>query len=118
MPTAAGINHLGFRVANRQQLDELVERSAARNISLRVLPFTAKPTFSMTCMYAHFEYKDAGESDIVHIETHAGFFSVEDPGQVREYRAAHDDLMRASLSERESLDLIREIRAAPVQLSG
>lgn len=102
----------------RQQLDELAERSAARNVSLRVLPFTAKPTFSMTCMYAHFEYKDAGESDIVHIETHAGFFSVEDPGQVRKYRAAHDDLMRASLSERESLDLIRQIRGAPVQLSG
>jgi hypothetical protein len=102
----------------RQQLDELIERSAARNVSLRVLPFTAKPTFSMTCMYAYFEYKDAGESDIVHIETHAGFFTVEDPGEVRKYRAAHDDLMRASLSERESLDLIREIRAAPVQLSG
>jgi transcriptional regulator with XRE-family HTH domain len=102
----------------RQQLDELVKRSAARNISLRVLPFTAKPTFSMTCMYAYFEYKDAGESDIVHIETHAGFFTVEDPGEVRKYRAAHDDLMRASLSERESLDLIHQIRAAPVQLSG
>jgi transcriptional regulator with XRE-family HTH domain len=102
----------------RQQLDELIERSAARNVSLRVLPFTAKPTFSMTCMYAYFEYKDAGESDIVHIETHAGFFTVEDPGEVRKYRAAHDDLMRASLSERESLDLIHQIRAAPVQLSG
>jgi transcriptional regulator with XRE-family HTH domain len=102
----------------RQQLDELAERSAARNVSLRVLPFTAKPTFSMTCMYAYFEYKDAGESDIVHIETHAGFFTVEDPGEVRKYRAAHDDLMRASLSERESLDLIHQIRAAPVQLSG
>jgi transcriptional regulator with XRE-family HTH domain len=102
----------------RQQLDELAGWSAARNVSLRVLPFTAKPTFSMTCMYAHFEYKDAGESDIVHIETHAGFFSVEDPEEVKRYRAAHDDLMRASLSERESLDLIRQIRDAPVQLSG
>ena len=96
----------------RQQLDELVERSAAQNITLRVLPFAAKPVFSMTCMYALFEYKDVGESDVVHIETHAGFFSVEDEGQVKKYRAHHDALMRASLTEKESRDLIRNVRDA------
>ena len=96
----------------RQQLDELVERSAAQNITLRVLPFTAKPVFSMTCMYAVFEYKDVGESDVVHIETHAGFFSVEDEGQVKKYRAHHDALMRTSLTEKESRDLIRNMRDA------
>jgi transcriptional regulator with XRE-family HTH domain len=94
----------------RAQLDELIERSAAANIRLRVLPFTARPTFSMTCMYAYFEYQDAGESDIVHIETHAGFFSVENAEQVRKYRAAHDALMRASLSEKDSRNLISSIR--------
>jgi transcriptional regulator with XRE-family HTH domain len=94
----------------REQLDDLVERSAAANIRLRVLPFTARPTFSMTCMYAYFEYQDAGESDIVHIETHAGFFSVENAEQVKKYRAAHDLLMRASLSEKDSRDLISSIR--------
>jgi transcriptional regulator with XRE-family HTH domain len=94
----------------RQQLDELVERSIAPNVTLRVLPFTAKPTFSMTCMYALFEYKDIGESDVVHIETHAGFFSVEDEGQVKKYRTYHDALMRASLTEEESRNLICKIR--------
>jgi transcriptional regulator with XRE-family HTH domain len=97
----------------REQLDVLVERSTAPNITLRVLPFTAKPTFSMTCMYALFEYKDVGESDIVHIETHAGFFSVEDEAQVKKYRTYHDALIRASLTEEESTDLIRSIRGAP-----
>ena len=62
--------------------------------------------FSMTCMYAYFEYKDAGESDIVNIETHAGFFSLEDPLQVRKYRDAHHALMAASLSETDSRDRI------------
>jgi transcriptional regulator with XRE-family HTH domain len=94
----------------REQLDVLVERSTAPNITLRVLPFTAKPVFSMTCMYALFEYKDVGESDIVHIETHAGFFSVEDEDQVQKYRTYHDALMRASLTEEESRSLIRSIR--------
>lgn len=96
----------------RDQLDELVTCSAAPNVQLRVLPFTAKPVFSMTCMYAYFEYKDAGESDIVHIETHAGFFSVENPPQVKKYRAAHDALMDASLSEKDSRELICSVRDA------
>jgi transcriptional regulator with XRE-family HTH domain len=100
----------------REQLDELVERSTAPNVTLRVLPFTAKPVFSMTCMYALFEYKDVGESDIVHIETHAGFFSVEDEDQVKKYRTHHDALMRASLTEEESRNLIRRIRDAPRKL--
>jgi transcriptional regulator with XRE-family HTH domain len=94
----------------RQQLDELAERSAAPNVSLRVLPFTAKPTFSMTCMYAYFEYSDAGESDIVHVETHAGYFSVEDADRVKRYRSAHDTLVRASYTEEASRELILKIR--------
>jgi len=94
----------------RAQLDELANRSTDPNVTLRVLPFSAKPVFSMTCMYALFEYKDVGESDVVHIETHAGFFSVEDADQVKKYRAHHDALMRASLTEEMSRDLIRKIR--------
>jgi len=101
---------VGSPAVLREQLDELAERSVLPNVTLRVLPFDAKPTFSMTCMYAYFEYKDAGESDIVHIETHAGFFSVEDTEQVRKYRAAHDALVQASLTEEDSRALMREIR--------
>ncbi len=94
----------------RKQLDILVERSAAPNVSLHVLQFAAKPTFSMTCMYAYFEYKDVGESDIVNVETHAGYFSVEDADQVKRYRSAHDALVRASLTEEASRELICNIR--------
>jgi hypothetical protein len=61
-------------------------------------------------MYAYFEYDGAGESDIVHIETHAGFFSVEEAEEVKKYRAAHAALMDASLSEADSRDLIRSVR--------
>jgi transcriptional regulator with XRE-family HTH domain len=97
----------------REQLEELAERSTDFNISLHVLPFTARPTFSMTCMYAHFEYRDVGESDIVHVETHAGYFSVEDADEVSRYRSAHDDLVRASLTEEASRELICKIRDSP-----
>jgi hypothetical protein len=98
----------------RRQLNELVERSTEPNIRLRVLPFSATPVFSMTCMYAHFQYEDAGESDIVHLETPAGWFSVEDSRQVRRYREAHDALMEASYNETDSRELIRSIRDGPL----
>jgi transcriptional regulator with XRE-family HTH domain len=101
---------VGSRSIMRGQLDYLIKRSAASNVDVRVLPFTAKPTFSMTCMYAYFEYDGAGESDIVHIETHAGFFSVEEAEEVKKYRAAHAALMEASLGRADSMDLIRAVR--------
>ena len=97
----------------REQLGVLAEHSGAPNVSLHVLPFTARPAFSMTCMYALFEYRDAGESDIVNVETHAGYFSVGEPEEVARYRSAHDALVRASLSEEASLELIRKIRDSP-----
>jgi transcriptional regulator with XRE-family HTH domain len=97
----------------REQLGRLAEHAAAPNVSLHVLPFTARPAFSMTCMYALFEYRDAGESDIVNVETHAGYFSVEEPERVALYRSAHDALVRASLSEEASLELILRMRDSP-----
>jgi transcriptional regulator with XRE-family HTH domain len=96
----------------RDQLDALVERSKAPNVSLHILPFSASPVFTMTCMYAYFEYQHSGglEQDVVHIETHAGFTSIEDVGRVADYRKWHDALVRASLTEDESRHLIRSIR--------
>lgn len=95
----------------RDQLDALIERSKAPNVSLHVLPYEAGPVFTMTCMYAYFEYQDADmEQDVVHIETHAGYWSIENPDKVAEYRKAHDALVRASLGEDASRARIRSIR--------
>jgi transcriptional regulator with XRE-family HTH domain len=96
----------------RDQLDALVERSKAPNVSLHILPFSASPVFTMTCMYAYFEYQGDSnlEQDVVHIETHGGFASVEDPDRVADYRKWHDALVNASLDEDHSRNLIRSIR--------
>jgi len=95
----------------RDQLDALVERSMTSNVSLHVFPFDARPVFTMTCMYAYFEYQNAElQQDVVHIETPAGYRSVEDPGQVAEYRKAHDALVKASLSEDDTRALISSVR--------
>jgi transcriptional regulator with XRE-family HTH domain len=95
----------------RDQLAALVERSRAPNVSLHVFPFDATPVFSMTCMYAYFQYDvHDGEQDVVHVETHAGFFSIEDPAKVARYRAAHAAMVEASLSREDSRSLVSAIR--------
>lgn len=96
----------------REQLGALLKWSEAENVTLHVLPFTAKPVLTMTCMYAYFEYQDDNdlEQDVVHIETHAGWRSIENPDKVAEYRKAHAALVDASLSEDDSRALIRSVR--------
>ena len=90
----------------RDQLDELLVRSHDDNVSLYVFPFSAKPTFTMTCMWAYFEYQDPEdlEQDLVQFETPAGFWTIDDPGQVAGYRKAHDSLIGSSLNEDDSRD--------------
>ena len=102
----------------RDQLDALLERlqpsgiPSPDNIRLHVLPFSALPVRTMTCMYAYFEYQDPEdlEQDVVNIETHAGWWSIEDPEQVAEYRKWHDGLVSVALDQDDSLTLIRSIR--------
>jgi hypothetical protein len=96
----------------RDQLDELLVRSHEDNVSLYVFPFSAKPTFTMTCMWFYFEYQDPEdlEQDLVQIETPAGFWTIEDTGLVAGYRKAHDTLVASSLNESDSRALIRSLR--------
>ena len=95
----------------RDQLDELLIRSHEDdNVSLHVFPFSAKPTFTMTCMYAIFEYADDLEQDLVQIETQAGFWTIDNPDRVAEYKKAHENLVAFSLGEDDSRALIRDIR--------
>ena len=109
---------VGSAEVMQDQLDALLERLDPRdgrrpdNIRLHVLPFSARPVRTMTCMYAYFEYQDPEdlEQDVVNIETHAGWWSVDDPDQVAQYRKWHDGLVSAALDLDDSLELIRSVR--------
>jgi transcriptional regulator with XRE-family HTH domain len=100
----------------RDQLDELLGRfdrpgdpDRADNVELHILPFSATPVMTMTCMYAYFEYDDPEdlEQDVVYIETHAGFWPIENPAEVAQYKQWHADLVSAALDKHGSRDLIR-----------
>lgn len=102
---------IGSSAIMRAQLDALAEPPHRDNVNLYVFPFSARPVFSMTCMWAHFEYEDVDnlEQDVVNIETHAGFLNIDDPDQVARYRKYHEALVQASLSEDDSRVLICSI---------
>jgi transcriptional regulator with XRE-family HTH domain len=93
----------------RAQLEHLIKQSAMPNIELRILPFSATPPFTSTCMYAYFEFDDYAH-DLVSIETHAGFRNIETPELVRKYRRYYDQLFESSLDLDESRKLIRSVR--------
>jgi transcriptional regulator with XRE-family HTH domain len=94
----------------RAQLNHLVERSTEPNIELRILPFTAQPRYTSTCMYAYFQFSDALDRDVVDVETHAGFRHIETPDIVHQYRRHYDDLHEAALTPEQSRALIREVQ--------
>ncbi len=97
----------------RDQLDVLLDHmDQPDNVTLRILPFSAAPIRSMTCMYAYFEYEDPEdlEQDVVYIETHAGFWPIEEPNQVAEYKVWHAELVKAAKDRDGSCALIRTAR--------
>jgi hypothetical protein len=94
----------------RDQLDELLVRSHEDNVSLHVFPFSATPVPTMTCMYAIFEYENDLEQDLMQIETQAGFWTIDNPGRVAEYKKSHENLVAFSLNEDDSRALIRSTR--------
>jgi transcriptional regulator with XRE-family HTH domain len=91
---------------------EAVDQSLDRpNVEFRVLPFSASPPFTSTCMYTYFEFSDALDRDVVHIETHAGYRLLETDESLAQYRRYFDELLRRSLSPAASRELIRATAA-------
>jgi transcriptional regulator with XRE-family HTH domain len=91
----------------REQLEATEQAFDRPNVELRILPFSASLPFTATCMYTHFEFDDALDRDVVHIETHAGFRLLETTESMAQYRRYFDELVRRSLAPQASHDLIR-----------
>jgi hypothetical protein len=92
----------------REQLEATERHLNRENVDFRVLPFSASPPFSSTCMYTYFEFGDDLDRDVVHIETHAGYRLIETTESLARYRRYFDELLRRSLSAKASRELIRD----------
>lgn len=99
---------VGSTSVMKEQLLALLEHSERPNVELFILPFSAPPTFASTAMWAHFEFGDSFDRDVVDVETHAGIRYIETTEQVAQYRRHYDELVRRSLSKSASKQLLRK----------
>jgi transcriptional regulator with XRE-family HTH domain len=99
---------VGSAATMRAQLESVAQWSTAPNIEVRVLPFSAPPTYAMGCAFACFAF-DEDDAGIVSIETHAGFRQVEAAKQATEYDRHFRDLQDRSLSPPETRDLLHSV---------
>jgi transcriptional regulator with XRE-family HTH domain len=96
--------------AVREQLDHLYAVSRQRNVSLRVVPFTARLHAGLTGPFVVLQYADDRDRDVVAVESHTGERFLEQPSNVLEYLRIFDAITRKALDHDESRALIAEIR--------
>jgi hypothetical protein len=94
----------------REQLDHLHAVSRQRNVSLRVLPFTAGLHAGLLGLFTILQYADDRDRDVVAVESHTGERFLEQPSNVLEYLRIFDAVTRKALDHDESRALIAEIR--------
>jgi transcriptional regulator with XRE-family HTH domain len=96
--------------AVREQLDHLLSVSRQRNVSLRVVPFTARLHAGLMGPFVVLQYSDDRDRDVVAVESHTGERFLEQPSNVLEYLRIFDAITRKALDHDQSRALITEIR--------
>jgi transcriptional regulator with XRE-family HTH domain len=97
---------VGDRATMHEQLSKLAEASAAPNITVQVLPFSAgaHPVMDSAVSLLTFDRPAAG--DVVYFEYPTGALYVEKPDEVARYRLAFDHLRAVALSPEETRKLL------------
>ena len=85
-----------------------IPEAPAGQAEIDQLPFAAALPFTTTCRWTYFEFDDALDRDVVHIETHAGFRLLETAESLAHYRRYFDEIRRRSLTTQASRELVRQ----------
>lgn len=93
-----------------EQLDHLLDLGALRNVTIRVVPFTAGLYGSTSGPVTLFEYPDDLDPDAVYLEYPGGGAWVEDAEGVARFRRLIDGVAGLSLGHDRSMQLIAEAR--------
>jgi hypothetical protein len=91
------------------QLDHLVEMAQMPNVTLEVISFAvgAHPAMDSNFTLLDFEVVPS----VVYVEGLMGWLYIERPQEIARYRQVFDYLHAAALSNEDTIELIREIRA-------
>lgn len=100
------------------QYDYLIDVSRQRNVSLRVVPFSAGPHAGAHGPFTVLQFADDRDRDLVAVESHTGERFLEEPSDVLEYLRIFDAITRKALDHDESRAFIAEIRANPPSPKG
>ncbi|MET9534134.1 MULTISPECIES: DUF5753 domain-containing protein [unclassified Streptomyces] len=91
-----------------EQLDSLIDDATRRNVTLRVIPFSAKAT--LTYFFHFFEFGGASENPIAAFDAMTGMSFEKRPREVRGIRGLLESSKELSLSPLDSLEAIRAVR--------
>ncbi len=86
---------------------------AARNVSIRILPFEAGPHAGSMGIFTVFQFSEDIDRDIVSVETHSGDRYLEEQTSVLEYLRLFDAVSHQALDNSESRDLLTRLVEAP-----
>jgi len=112
MDEAALRREVGGPAVMRDQLTKILQFSDEAKVIVQVIPFSAGAHASVDSNFTFFEFGDSALSDLIHIEGLTGNLYVERPAAKDRYRESLDYLRGASLSVRDSMSLVSNLRDA------
>jgi len=101
---------VGGRQVMAGQLDHVLTVARRPNVTVQVIPFDAGAHPGMPGSFAHMEFRDEGDPELVYVDAQAGDIFLEADDDVRRFKAMFDHLRASALSAARSADLIRSVK--------
>ena len=102
---------VGGPAVMRGQLRRLADLAARPNLTLRVLPLRAAAQAQPVSPFTMLEFADPADAPVVYLEHLTGSLFVEDPDEIRRYRAVFGHLCAAALGAGPSAELVARAAA-------
>ena len=92
------------------QLSHLIELAQHPHLSIRILRFTAGITPGMQTPFVLMRFPDPADSPVLYFEApRADTLVIDDDAEIKRYSRTFEELQRMSLSERESVEFLKEL---------
>jgi hypothetical protein len=101
---------VGGRRVMAAQLAHVTAMARRPNVTVQVIPFDAGAHPGMPGSFAHMEFRDEGDPELVYVDTLAGDIFLESEDDLRRYRTMFDHLRASALSPARSADLITSLK--------
>ncbi|KAF4409947.1 MULTISPECIES: helix-turn-helix transcriptional regulator [Streptomyces] len=101
---------VGGRRVMREQLGHLLDSAQLPNVHLQVVPHSAGAHPGMTSAFTIVSFAEPGAMDVVYMDTASSTLWLESEADATHHSGIFDRITRLSLAQRDSADLIADIR--------